>query len=79
MVVTFGGRVGSLWSGQILDRQELSLLLGITATSDAIVGKFRTYVAIVTSTGMQRTDRDTTTDLYLLFNAWCSSTNTLLC
>lgn len=79
VVVTFGGRVGGPWSGQILDRQELSLLLGITATSDAIVGKFRTYVAIVTASGMQRTDRDTTTDLYLLFNAWCSSTNTLLC
>lgn len=78
-MVTFGDRVGGLWSGQILERQGVSVLLGITPTSDAIVGKFRTYVAIVTAGGMQRTGRDTTTDLYLLFNAWCPSTNTLLC
>ncbi|KAA8579879.1 hypothetical protein FQN60_006972 [Etheostoma spectabile] len=40
-------------------------------TPKAIVGRFRTYVAIVAGTGMQRTRRNAATDLYMLFNAWC--------
>ncbi|XP_051241809.1 coagulation factor XIII A chain-like [Dicentrarchus labrax] len=71
VAVTFGSRHGGPWSGQIVEAQGESVLLGITPTADAIVGKFRTYVAIVTSGGMQRTSRDANTDLYLLFNAWC--------
>ncbi|XP_040921592.1 coagulation factor XIII A chain-like [Toxotes jaculatrix] len=71
VVVTFGSRGGGSWSGQILETQGESLVLGITPTADAIVGKFRTYVAIVTDSGLQRTKRDASTDMYLLFNAWC--------
>uniref|UniRef100_A0A3Q3KL79 Transglutaminase-like domain-containing protein n=1 Tax=Monopterus albus TaxID=43700 RepID=A0A3Q3KL79_MONAL len=56
---------------QILQTQGQMLVLGITPTANAIVGKFRIYVAILSGTGMQRTKRDPTTDLYLLFNAWC--------
>ena len=59
--------------GQILEMQGQSVLLGITPTPDAIVGKFRTYVAIAAGGGMQRSKRDTSTDLYLLVNAWCPS------
>uniref|UniRef100_A0A3Q3KL59 protein-glutamine gamma-glutamyltransferase n=1 Tax=Monopterus albus TaxID=43700 RepID=A0A3Q3KL59_MONAL len=55
----------------ILQTQGQMLVLGITPTANAIVGKFRIYVAILSGTGMQRTKRDPTTDLYLLFNAWC--------
>lgn len=78
MVVTFGGRRGGPWSGQILERQGVTVTLGITPTANAIVGKFRTYVAIVSNSGMQRTGRDATTDLYLLVNAWSPGTNSLL-
>ncbi|KAL6097467.1 f13a1 [Pungitius sinensis] len=69
-VVTFGSRPGS-WSGQILDKQGPSVVLGITATATAIVGKYRTYVAVVAGGGMKRTKRNPDTDMYLLFNAWC--------
>lgn len=78
VVVTFGDRHGSTWSGQILEKQGVTVTLGITPTANAIVGKFRTYVAIVSDGGMQRTSRDTTTDLYLLVNAWSPGTNSLL-
>ncbi|XP_071340472.1 coagulation factor XIII A chain-like [Trachinotus anak] len=71
VVVTFGSRAGGPWSGHILESTDATLTLGITPTADAVVGKFRTYVAIMVGGGMQRTKRDTSTDLYLLFNAWC--------
>ncbi|XP_070842267.1 coagulation factor XIII A chain-like [Chaetodon trifascialis] len=71
VTVTFNSRHGGPWLGRILESQGQAVTLGITPTPDAIVGKFRTYVAIVTGGGMQRTSRDTSTDLYLLFNAWC--------
>ncbi|KAM7369547.1 hypothetical protein PAMP_010864 [Pampus punctatissimus] len=71
VVVTFGSRSGSRWAGRIVDTQGEAVTLGITSTPDAIVGKFRTYVAIATASGMQRTARDARTDMYMLFNAWC--------
>ncbi|KAK9527400.1 hypothetical protein VZT92_013967 [Zoarces viviparus] len=71
VAVTFGHRRGGSWSGQILERRGTSVRLGITPTATAIVGRFRTYVAIVAGGGMQRTRRNPDTDLYLLFNAWC--------
>ncbi|XP_041670669.1 coagulation factor XIII A chain-like [Cheilinus undulatus] len=71
VIVCFGSRRGGLWTGRILEMQGQSVLLGITPTPDAIVGKFRTYVAVVTGNGLQRTRRDARTDMYLLFNAWC--------
>uniref|UniRef100_A0A3Q2XKJ8 protein-glutamine gamma-glutamyltransferase n=1 Tax=Hippocampus comes TaxID=109280 RepID=A0A3Q2XKJ8_HIPCM len=48
------------------------LLLGITPQADTIVGKFRMYVTIVTTRGLQRTKRDPDTDCYILFNCWNS-------
>uniref|UniRef100_A0A8D3DEA7 protein-glutamine gamma-glutamyltransferase n=1 Tax=Scophthalmus maximus TaxID=52904 RepID=A0A8D3DEA7_SCOMX len=71
IVVTFGSRHGGPWSGRIVETQGETLTLGITPRAEAIVGKFRTYVAIVAGSGLQRTSRDTSTDMYLLFNAWC--------
>uniref|UniRef100_A0A8C2XPT6 protein-glutamine gamma-glutamyltransferase n=1 Tax=Cyclopterus lumpus TaxID=8103 RepID=A0A8C2XPT6_CYCLU len=72
VVVTFGDRKGGPWEGEIVEHQGESVILGITPTANAIVGKFRTYVAVVAGSGMQRTKRDTSTDLYVLFNAWCA-------
>ncbi|GAA6231224.1 coagulation factor XIII A chain [Lates japonicus] len=71
VVVTFGARHGGPWSGRIVENQGQTLVLGVTPTADAIVGKFRTYVAIVAGSGLQRTKRDPQTDLYVLYNAWC--------
>ncbi|XP_078018791.1 coagulation factor XIII A chain-like [Epinephelus lanceolatus] len=71
VVVTFGARHGGPWSGQILEQQGESMMLGITPAPNAIVGKYRIYMAIEVGGSMQRTSRDTSTDLYVLFNAWC--------
>ncbi|XP_051796722.1 coagulation factor XIII A chain-like [Acanthochromis polyacanthus] len=71
VVVTFGSRRGGPWAGQILEMQGSSVLLGVTPSPTAIVGKYRTYVAISVGSGMQRTKRNAATDLYMLFNAWC--------
>lgn len=74
-MVTFGNRPGSQWAGQIERMDGTAAVLMVTPAPDAIVGKYRTYVAIATGGGMQRTSRDTSTDLYLLFNAWCPGTD----
>ncbi|XP_034427954.1 coagulation factor XIII A chain-like [Hippoglossus hippoglossus] len=71
VIVPFGSRVGSTWLGQIRETQGESLLVGITPTPDAIMGKYRIYVATKVNGGLQRTSRDISTDMYLLFNAWC--------
>ncbi|XP_074550147.1 coagulation factor XIII A chain-like [Halichoeres trimaculatus] len=71
IAVTFGSRRGGPWAGRILELQGPSVVVGITPTANAVVGKFRTYVAVVTGNGMQRTRRDARTDMYLLYNAWC--------
>lgn len=70
-MVTFNSRKGSAWMGRVVKSEDESVLLGITPTAEAIVGKFRTYVAVVATGGMQRTKRNPGTDLYVLFNAWC--------
>ncbi|XP_034720739.1 coagulation factor XIII A chain-like [Etheostoma cragini] len=71
VAVTFNSRNGGSWTGRIVESQDVTVTLGITPTPDAIVGRFQTYVAIMMGTGKQRTKRDATTDLYMLFNAWC--------
>ncbi|XP_044032118.1 coagulation factor XIII A chain-like [Siniperca chuatsi] len=71
VAVTFGSRNGGQWSGKILETRGNTLMLGIKPNATAIVGKYRTYVAIMADGGVQRTKRDANTDMYLLFNAWC--------
>uniref|UniRef100_A0A3P8RWH6 Transglutaminase-like domain-containing protein n=1 Tax=Amphiprion percula TaxID=161767 RepID=A0A3P8RWH6_AMPPE len=71
VVVTFGSRRGGPWAGRIVEMQGGSVLLSVTPSATAIVGKYRTYVAISMGSGMQRTKRNAATDLYVLFNAWC--------
>uniref|UniRef100_A0A669AZQ6 protein-glutamine gamma-glutamyltransferase n=1 Tax=Oreochromis niloticus TaxID=8128 RepID=A0A669AZQ6_ORENI len=78
IMVTFGNRGSGSWSGRILQSQGTAVMFGITPNAAAIVGKFQVYVAISTGMGMQRTKRDPTTDLYLLFNAWCPDDHVFL-
>ncbi|KAF7653095.1 hypothetical protein LDENG_00087100, partial [Lucifuga dentata] len=78
VVVTFNSRRGSRWAGRVAEKRGEEVVLGITPTPDAIVGKYRVYVCVVGRNGLQRTRRDTSTDLYLLFNAWCSDDTVFL-
>uniref|UniRef100_A0A3Q3GB79 Coagulation factor XIII A chain-like n=1 Tax=Kryptolebias marmoratus TaxID=37003 RepID=A0A3Q3GB79_KRYMA len=70
VVVTFGNRSGGSWGGQILGSQGAVVSLGITPHPRAIVGLYRTYVAVSTGNGMQRTEKNPNTNLYVLFNPW---------
>ncbi|XP_076827261.1 coagulation factor XIII, A1 polypeptide a, tandem duplicate 1 [Brachyhypopomus gauderio] len=60
----------SKWKGRILDNQGSETKVGITPDADCIVGLFSTYVSILTSQGKTRTERNASTDIYILFNAW---------
>ncbi|CAL8399264.1 unnamed protein product [Arctogadus glacialis] len=71
MMVNFGTRHrGSSWSGHIEDSSTPDCLVTVTPSADAIVGKFRTYVGVLGSGGINYTRGDNT-DFYLLFNPWC--------
>ncbi|XP_061569571.1 coagulation factor XIII A chain-like [Cololabis saira] len=71
VVVTFGNRAGGSWLGQVLGQDGAVVSLGVTPDAKAIVGLYRTYVAISMGNGMQRTDKNAKTNLYLLCNPWC--------
>eukprot|EP00066_Takifugu_rubripes_P028254 XP_011617520.1 PREDICTED: coagulation factor XIII A chain [Takifugu rubripes] len=59
------------WFGEILEQHDTVVTVGITPSADAIVGKYRTYVKVVTGHSTVRSEKNPSTDLYLLFNAWC--------
>ncbi|XP_064199891.1 coagulation factor XIII A chain [Anguilla rostrata] len=61
-----------LWRGRVLDSIDNMVTVGITAAPDSIVGKFRTYVAVLTPYGIRRTRREVKHDVYVLFNPWAS-------
>ncbi|KAM4534026.1 coagulation factor XIII A chain-like [Odontesthes bonariensis] len=71
VIVTFGNRQGGSWSGEIVGTQGNVVSLSVTPDAKAIVGMYRTYVAISMADGMQRTKKDPETNMYLLFNPWC--------
>ncbi|XP_069033667.1 coagulation factor XIII A chain-like [Embiotoca jacksoni] len=70
VVMAFGSRQGGQWLGGVRDTSGDTLTLGITPTATALIGKYRMYLTISVGTGMKRSKRDASTDLYLLFNAW---------
>lgn len=71
ITVTFKGHTGDMWMGEILELHDTVVTVGITPSADAIVGKYRTYVKVNTG----RSEKNPSTDLYLLFNAWCPGTS----
>lgn len=60
----------SPWAGRVLDSADNVVTVGITPAPDCIVGKWRTYVAVVTPYGIRRTRQDESRDVYILFNPW---------
>lgn len=59
------------WGAKVISAQGNTLGLSVLSPADCIVGRFRMYVAIMTSHGIRRTSRDKATDIYFIFNPWC--------
>ncbi|XP_009957357.1 PREDICTED: coagulation factor XIII A chain, partial [Leptosomus discolor] len=59
------------WGAKITHKENNSVHLSIMSSATCIVGKFRLYVAVWTPFGILRTQRNSTTDTYILFNPWC--------
>ncbi|XP_065150830.2 coagulation factor XIII A chain-like [Paramisgurnus dabryanus] len=58
------------WKGRVVNTQDNEVAVGITPDSSCIVGRFRTFVVVVSDMGKQRTERNPDTDVYVLFNPW---------
>ncbi|XP_073686810.1 coagulation factor XIII A chain-like [Garra rufa] len=58
------------WKSRVIGAQGNEVTVGITPEAKCIVGRFRTFVAVVTDLGRQRTQRNPDTDFYILFNPW---------
>uniref|UniRef100_H3CJT8 protein-glutamine gamma-glutamyltransferase n=1 Tax=Tetraodon nigroviridis TaxID=99883 RepID=H3CJT8_TETNG len=70
VTVAFNSQSG-VWPGQIVEMQGSVVTVSVTPATDAIVGRYRVYVNILTASGVIRSPKNSNTDLYLLFNAWC--------
>ncbi|KAM6953865.1 coagulation factor XIII A chain-like [Aplochiton taeniatus] len=64
------GRQGGNWAGRVVSQSGSSAMLGITSTPGTVVGRFQMFVAVSVNGGLQRSKRDSSTDVYILFNAW---------
>uniref|UniRef100_A0A672QV69 protein-glutamine gamma-glutamyltransferase n=1 Tax=Sinocyclocheilus grahami TaxID=75366 RepID=A0A672QV69_SINGR len=58
------------WNGRVIGTQGNDVTVGITPDASCIIGRFRTFVTVVTDFGKQRTQRNPDTDFYVLFNPW---------
>uniref|UniRef100_A0A8C2EZU8 protein-glutamine gamma-glutamyltransferase n=1 Tax=Cyprinus carpio TaxID=7962 RepID=A0A8C2EZU8_CYPCA len=58
------------WKGRVVEIQGHDVTVGITPDASCIIGRFRTFVAVMTDLGKWRTQRNVDTDLYVLFNPW---------
>ncbi|XP_020347002.2 coagulation factor XIII A chain [Oncorhynchus kisutch] len=68
----------SPWAGRVVDSADNVVTVGITPAPDCIVGKWRTYVAVVTPYGIRRTRQDESRDVYILFNPWAAADSVFL-
>uniref|UniRef100_A0A673LLI6 Coagulation factor XIII A chain-like n=1 Tax=Sinocyclocheilus rhinocerous TaxID=307959 RepID=A0A673LLI6_9TELE len=64
------GKHNRHWKGRVVEMQGNEVTVGITPDASCIIGRFRTFVAIVTDFGRRRTQRNQDTDFYVLFNPW---------
>uniref|UniRef100_A0A8L0DND9 Coagulation factor XIII, A1 polypeptide a, tandem duplicate 1 n=1 Tax=Oncorhynchus mykiss TaxID=8022 RepID=A0A8L0DND9_ONCMY len=73
IIISFDGSQTGNWTGRMIQQQGDECVVGITPSADAIIGKYYTNVAVIGSNGISRTQKDSGTDFYLLFNAWASN------
>uniref|UniRef100_A0AAZ3SUW2 Coagulation factor XIII A chain n=1 Tax=Oncorhynchus tshawytscha TaxID=74940 RepID=A0AAZ3SUW2_ONCTS len=73
IIISFDGSQTGNWTGRMIQQQGDACVVGITPSADAIIGKYYTSVAVIGSNGISRTQKDSGTDFYLLFNAWASN------
>lgn len=60
----------SVWKGRIIESNDNIVTMGIIPSAECIVGKYMIFIGVVTPYGIRRTRRDTSTDVYILFNPW---------
>ncbi|XP_056593617.1 coagulation factor XIII A chain-like [Triplophysa dalaica] len=74
ITVSFGKDKGDMiWRCRVLNTNGNEVTVGITPDTGCIVGRFRTFVAIVRGLAKQRTPKNPDTDVYVLFNPWDSA------
>jgi len=59
-----------LWKSRVVETQGSYVTIGVTPDTNCIIGRFQTFVVVVSDLGKQRTVRNTDTDVYVLFNPW---------
>nr|AAI24203.1 Zgc:152982 [Danio rerio] len=71
ITVSFGRvKTESSWRGRLLEKQGNSIRVGITPDVQSIIGRFSTFAVVVNETGKRRTEKNSATDFYVLFNPW---------
>ncbi|KAM9332677.1 coagulation factor XIII A chain-like [Pholidichthys leucotaenia] len=70
VVVPFFRAPQSSWTGKIFKAEGNVVILTITPAANAIVGKFQMYMAFFEGNHSWQTQRNTKTDVYILFNPW---------
>ncbi|KAF5905264.1 coagulation factor XIII A chain-like [Clarias magur] len=69
--LTIGGNnQNNAWGVRVAEISNSEIKVGITPAADSIVGLYSTYVSVITGYGKQRSQRNQTTDFYMLFNPW---------
>ncbi|KAK7124090.1 hypothetical protein R3I93_022257 [Phoxinus phoxinus] len=58
------------WKSRVVETQGNYVTVGVTPDTSCIIGRFRIFVVVVSDLGKQRTERNTDTDVYVLFNPW---------
>ncbi|XP_058621908.1 coagulation factor XIII A chain-like [Onychostoma macrolepis] len=58
------------WKSRMIGMQGNDVAVGITPDANCIIGRFRTFVTVITDMGKQRTPSNPKTDFYVLFNPW---------
>uniref|UniRef100_A0A669DAZ8 Coagulation factor XIII, A1 polypeptide b n=2 Tax=Oreochromis niloticus TaxID=8128 RepID=A0A669DAZ8_ORENI len=60
------------WEGRITNTSDNVVTMAITPAANCIVGKYQMYVAVVTPYGIRRTRKESSRDMYILFNPWAA-------
>ncbi|XP_077101534.1 coagulation factor XIII A chain-like [Siphateles boraxobius] len=58
------------WKSRVVDIRGNYVTVGVTPDASCIIGRFQTFIVVVSDFGKQRTARNSNTDFYVLFNPW---------